>query len=472
MTINDLATVKGSQPIRVRYNTGTIFDILTGRYVTGQKGESILNGGVSGFNGFCAAPNMFKSVLMHMTGTSLIENYPMASYIPYECESSGEMARIRESSKHTAPSIYKLTPEEFLTHPNIMMTDVSNYNGTEFWALVGSLYENRLKKEKEYRLQTPFVGKEGKPIEVMSPLVISIDSLSVFSTGAVEDMSAENEIGTAGQNMRVMRGGMGKTQLLMDIPLFTARTGLIFSMTAHMGEKYSLDPYAPKINKLNFLSNHIKLKFVPEQFTYLPNNLWWVMGSAPLYKAKSKVPEYPREGEQDKENDTDLMLLTITNLRGKSGPSGLPLEIVVSQSEGFLPHLTWFRYIKEYDVENAPGYGLSGNRDWWSLDIYPDVKLSRSTVRTKLENDPLLRRAVAITGELGFIAERDHHIAEGLLCTPKELFDDLTKQGHDWKKLLSTRSVWRFDQYSNEIPFLSTLDLLRMRAGLYTPYWY
>jgi hypothetical protein len=471
-SINELGTIKGAQSIRVRYNTGSIFDILSGRYVPGAKGEMILNGGISGFNGFCAAPNMFKSVLMHMGGVCLVQNYTESTYVPFECESSGEMARIRETSKYIAPEIYAMDEDTFLEHPNIVMTDLSQYTGTEFWDMVSKIYKNRVDNIAKFTRDTPMVGKDGTRMKAKVPIHFSIDSFSAMRTEQQENMQDENDIGTSGQNMVVMRGGMGKTQLLMEIPTMVARAGMIFSTTAHMGEKFSLDPYAPKINKLNFLSTSIKLKFVPEQFTYLPNNLWWIMGAAPMYKPKSKNPEYPLDGRAESENDTDLMLLTMTNLRGKSGPSGMPTELVVSQRDGFNPSLTYFRFIKEWGEKGEIGFGLNGSRDWWELDLYPGTKLSRTTVRGLIDRDPKLRAAIHFTGDLCFMHERWHNLDRSLLCTPAELYKDLKEKGYDWDRLLATRPIWRFDQYEHPVPFLSTMDLLRMRIGSYRPYWY
>ena len=57
------------------------------------------------------------------------------------------------------------------------------------------------------------------------------------------------------------------------------------------------------------------------------------------------------------------------------------------------------------------------------------------------------------------------------MCTPKELYEDIKKLGYDWNVLLDTRGYWTIDQYTNKVPFLSTVDLLKMRKGLYTPYF-
>ena len=60
---------------------------------------------------------------------------------------------------------------------------------------------------------------------------------------------------------------------------------------------------------------------------------------------------------------------------------------------------------------------------------------------------------------------------EDLMCTPKELYEDIKKLGYDWNELLDTRGYWTLDQYKNKVPFLSTVDLLKMRKGIYKPYF-
>ena len=80
--------------------------------------------------------------------------------------------------------------------------------------------------------------------------------------------------------------------------------------------------------------------------------------------------------------------------------------------------------------------------------------------------------ACRITADLVQIKQLWHFLPDDLWCDAKTLYEDLKAQGHDWDKLLQTRGHWTFDQYTNPVPFLSTMDLLYMRKGLYTPYWY
>ena len=61
--------------------------------------------------------------------------------------------------------------------------------------------------------------------------------------------------------------------------------------------------------------------------------------------------------------------------------------------------------------------------------------------------------------------------AEGITCTPEELYNDIKALGYDWDVLLNTRGYWVIDQYENKVPYLNTLDILRMRKEKYFPYF-
>jgi len=80
---------------------------------------------------------------------------------------------------------------------------------------------------------------------------------------------------------------------------------------------------------------------------------------------------------------------------------------------------------------------------------------------------------VQITSDLLQLKTYHRHLGdEDLLCDPKELYKDLKEMGYDWDKLLDTRNWVTVDQYSDKVkPFLTTIDLLKMRKGLYKPYW-
>ena len=152
-------------------------------------------------------------------------------------------------------------------------------------------------------------------------------------------------------------------------------------------------------------------------------------------------------------------------MRGKNGLTGYTVEIVVSQSEGVLPSLTEFHYLKKRK------FGFTGNDRSYVLDLYPDCSLSRTTIRDKLDEDQRLARAMNITAEIMQIKEYWPTFDKDLWCEPKVLYEDLKKMGYDWNVLLDTRGWWTLQNDKQPIPYLSTMDLFRMRKGLYKPYW-
>lgn len=58
------------------------------------------------------------------------------------------------------------------------------------------------------------------------------------------------------------------------------------------------------------------------------------------------------------------------------------------------------------------------------------------------------------------------------ICTPRELYDDLTSMGYDMKDILhNTRGWWAPIGVHEDKKFLSTMDMLQMRTGEYVPFW-
>jgi len=320
--------------------------------------------------------------------------------------------------------------------------------------------------EKELLRETPFLERDGKPFRAMVPTFTSVDSLTKFETEDVANMLGSNELGDSGANTSYMKQGASKARFLGDLPKLISVHNNPMLMTAHIGKTIVMDPRAAPIKKLQYLKNGDTMKGVTDQFLFLTTNCWQCQNTMPLLNDLSKGPQYPASSEDNMKGDTDLNLVTLTMLRNKAGRSGLTMQILVSQEEGVLPSLTEFHYIKTNE-----SFGLGGSNQNYVVDLLPEVKLSRTVVRGKLAANPQLRRAVQICSEMCqmFMLWTD---MEKFACTPKQLYDDLIAQGHDWSVLLNTRGWWTFDNDKQPVPYLSTMDLLKMRLGEYTPYWY
>ncbi|MNY30504.1 hypothetical protein D3C86_1646150 [compost metagenome] len=98
--------------------------------------------------------------------------------------------------------------------------------------------------------------------------------------------------------------------------------------------------------------------------------------------------------------------------------------------------------------------------------------MQRTTVRGKIRDNPRLQRAMEITSELCQMENLGFIQARGYLMDPKDLYTKIKELGYDWDEILDTRGYWDFEENNNPKHFLSTLDILRMAKGEYTPYWH
>ena len=107
------------------------------------------------------------------------------------------------------------------------------------------------------------------------------------------------------------------------------------------------------------------------------------------------------------------------------------------------------------------------------LDLYPDVKLMRTTVRGICDADYLLQRAMEITSEMCQmqLIWKGDKLADKYRITPEELYTRIKDKGYDWSVLLNTRGYWVFEGSTDPLNFLSTMDLLKMANDEYHPYW-
>jgi hypothetical protein len=314
----------------------------------------------------------------------------------------------------------------------------------------------------------PFAIK-GEFYRALLPSISAIDSVSQWTSSGVEEQHDKHMVGASGNNTEAMKSGAAKSQMLMQMPALMGSTGGYVLMMAHIGDEIVMDQYAPSTKKLQQMRGNQKFKNVPEKFTFLTNNCWECMAAPPLRNKSTKGPEYPLKGVEDVEGDTDLVMVSVKNLRNKSGPTGMPFEIIVSQREGVLGPLTEFHLIKE-----MARFGLGGNDKSYYLELLPDVNLSRTTIRSKLNESAVLRRAMNITSELCQIGMYRMDIGDTPLVSAKELYEGLKAKGYDWSVLLNTRGYWMYEEdvTPQTLPFLSTLDLLRMHSGEYHPYWH
>lgn len=463
-------------------NTGSFWDLVTGNWVQGKHGDYICVGGLSYQTGIVGMGNTFKSLMMWDMELSVLNNYEVAQGNAYDTELSQQRSRPRGLAKgfsRLAAAVHDIIYDE-TTNPEgqLQMNSAAQYLGDQWYSLFAASMDEKFEKGKkevgkknpEYLLATPFVNPDGTTMYAMVPDIYAVDSFSNFLTSSVEALQDEHDIGDSKRNVEVFRGGMAKTQMMMELPVKTARGGGYIILTAHIGKEFSMDARTPPAKVLAFMKQGVKFKNVPEKFTFLVNNCWCTMSASPYHNSSSdRTPAYPRNSQDKIVGDTDLMTVMVANLRGKSGGSGTPFEVVVRQSEGVQHGLTELDFIKKYNR-----YGLDPNLQNYFLHLYPNTKLTRTTVDAKLKEDARLRRAMHITWEMCFMTYlRQDLPEEWRKVTPQELYEGLKAKGYNWDELLDTTPCWNFLEWEKvaEKKRLTTVDLIRMHLGLYHPFW-
>lgn len=450
--------------VKVSYNLGGLLDVPTGRYEVGMYGENILNGGMGSITGVTGFGNNYKTTIMDWMMLVVMSQIPKSQGGIYDTEFNVVIPRVSA----LAAAIKEFNNEDIVRNGRLQFTDKSVYLGNEWYDKWKEFVKDKEKNIASVSLDTPFIDRDGKTLFKQAiPNINIIDSFSEFETQDAANIQDENELGSSGANTLYMRQGISKTRFMQDIPKYISKSNNPMLLSVQIGKKIEMDLRAAPAKILQYLKNGDVFKGAPPKFTFLTTNCWQAANASPLINDTTKAPEYPRTPEDALKGDTDLQIVTLINLRCKYGPSGLITQLIVSQQEGVQPTLTEFHYVKSMER-----YGMGGNMQNYFMELLPEVKLSRTVVRGKIDRDAKLRRAILITAEMCQMKWLWHTLKEGYLCTPKELYDDLKAKGYDWDILLATRSWWTYENDKHPIPFLSTFDLLNMRAGTYHPYWY
>lgn len=446
---------------RPAINIGGLLDIPTGKYEQGKHGEMIMNGGLSSLTGIASRPNMFKTALAIYMLAAARRSSPGCSALTYDTEGTlNPITRLTAISKN----IKELSEINWEEDEQFMFTDLSRYTGEEFFDLFKAALADKRTNEKVHLRTSPFIDVNGKNKPYSYPTLGLIDSFSKFSISTVGETYDKHSLGDSKLNTVAMNLGRAKNMMLDQMPQLLAQTGTYCILTGHTGDVTNVEMFPTDKRQLSGLKKDTTIKGVGPSFFSLPNNVWDIISNKSMLN-RDKMPLYPLDNATAIQGDSDLREITLKNLRGKSGISDLPFILIFSQTEGFLPSLSEFHYCKER------GFGIGGNNINYYMELCPDIKLSRTTVRAKLDESEALRRACEIQSEMLQLIEFQRWTD---VPDPKTLYEDLKKMGYDWDYILNnTRNYWVCveDEPLVEKKFLSTYDILRMHKGLYKPYW-
>lgn len=468
---------KQSPYLRVNLNVGCLMDIPTGSPVKAINGQYLTNGGHNGSIIFVGPGNSYKSALAdYVNQVAAFRAHHLSPGQKYDTENNtyipGLELRLRRIVKPNEPDWFEGE------NPRWLVTEASLYKGDEWFKMAKDWMLSKKKQGASFKVDTPLINKNGKAIKILLPTFVSIDSISMFIVEAVQELYDKTDLGDAKQNMVAMNSGRFKKNMIDQLPDLLVGTNTYFTGTVHYGQAFQLDPYAPQHKPSQYSETGKKLKGVPENIMFLSTCMWLIKNVNKLhFKTDKNVQKYPLRDAGEDNNPDDLNIVTMQQWRCKTGPSGYHLEIIVSQKYGILENLTHFHFLRQHGM-----YGLTGeitgtdNFKDVSCVLLPEVKLSRTTVRSLLDENHRLSRAISICADMlqmsQYWAEHLRAIDKRLLeLTPATLYEKVKQNGYSWDMILDTRYWYSLDDTAHEQLELSTLDIMRMALGTYHPFW-
>lgn len=446
--------------IRVRLNVGMMMDILSGEYVK-QNGRYILNGGLHGTIGIAGCPNTFKSTLM-MTMTAIAVDRLLANNVPtqittYDTEDTLERQRI-QAFVDMLPTLASVNP---LVNGVWTITTKNQTNGSEWWESARKAAKMKIKSSKQLMVDTPYIDDKGNVVKVILPTFNHLDSITAFRSKDTDEIDDKAELGDAKGLMLYMKAGLAKSRFLTALSSQAERSNTYFMISAHVGDlapDMNASPYAPKVEKkMPTMRSNQRYKGVTDNFFSLLGGIWQTHRVAPLYV--DKKPMYPKDKNDTREFDTDLMCVNVQLMRSKASGDGDMIELIISKTSGFLPSLSEFHHIKTNDK-----FGLPGNDHNYVCALYPECKLNRSNIRTKLK-DVKLQRAINICSEMLQIYTLRKYTDESFRMSPEELYTSLSNKGYSWDKILTSRGWHSLGHPPKDVLTVTTMDLLAMAVG-------
>lgn len=433
-------------------NTGTMLDIANGKYVPGKEGSMVLNGGVPQTMGLAGRQQRFKSTEILSFVMNVLGRYKDAEAIVYDTESSLQKDRILNMGD---------LPVENASE-RLRVVSHAEYHTEDFIELIKEIANDKRKHAKDYTVETPILDPvTQEPISMMIPTLIVIDSWSEMRSKAVSDVMDKVHSSDPGTNMVYMTDGNIKTKVMSQIPRIASRAGIYFFFTVHIGENYTLDPYAPKNKDLPHMKSSDKLKNAGSDFSFLVSTLLEARDAKVLQNDKKEC-FYPDTFT----NSTEYSRIGNVVCRCKNNGSGTQFSHVVSQTNGIDTNLSNYDYLRTNKF-----YGLPGNHITHATSLTPQISISRTNVSKKMREDRRLARSLEILSQLCQVQQswslKDMPVPFDI--TPDRLVERLTGvTDYGIDDILESRGYWTYDK-KNTRPYLSLFDILGIVEGTYKP---
>lgn len=454
-----------SSLIPLNFNTGSLLDLGVGSFVRSFDDKHwVLDGGLSFTNAWSGRYQRFKTTLAVSMVIRSMERYPGSTMIIYDSElSNRDVRRMAEMS-----DMYYNDPEKREAHVRDLMERIVIYNVTEFESLDEFLeklkdtyYTEISNHRKDYTRETPFRDPRdpSKIRTTLIPTFVLIDSLTEATTRAALTASMDNELSSSKQNTVFMADGKAKNTMLSRMVYDAGRYGMVFVMTAQIGNKIDMSGRGlPQPKDIQFMKQADEIKGTGKKFNFLISASY-VNESAKVLLNSNKECEFPFEKGLTRAEDISEVTMVI--IRDKTKGAGDKTFPILSQSRGYDATLSNFNLLRNNGFAGIIG----GSTPRFSSALLPDVKATRNTLAKMGATDYKFYRALEIMAQLTYMHKFWN---TGKFDLPFDLpaatiAEKLVKSAAI-DDILASRGWWSYDY--QDIPYMSLLDIMEIVKGL------
>lgn len=444
----------------VSFNTGTIFDLSSGKFQPGLDGEWYLNGGLTAhINTFGAQNGHFKSTTANSYAQRSRNIYADSDMIILDDENSLDKDKAR--AERMAEELAGRNKNQIIWLKGI------DYDLETFDTWLNDLCIKKESVKKDITVKTPFFDeKTGEQLSILIPTYVFVDSLTELVCAAEEEMLDGEKapgIGNSKINTVYMADGNRKTMFIRSMRRRCQKYGIVFICTGHYDKTINMDMYAPNPKETLFGKQDWKMKGCGSKLKFLSSI--YARLQASLLVDSNKEPMYGNGMSAAK----DLHEVCVVLERCKSSNAGEMVPYVESQSEGLLNAVTNYHFLKQHEY-----YGLLGNKQKQQPFLMPDTTISRNTIREIASASAEVRRALEIAVTLCFIKTcyNTATFPYDFNIEPQKLFDQLNSDKNKSlvSDILHSRGYWTYQlpgqKNSDDLPYMSIFRIMELAKAM------
>lgn len=315
-----------------------------------------------------------NTTLVAQIAGNIIHQFPFANVIHFDCENRFDVSR--------AETITKLPPKDFNEETARYIIKNGMVGLDIIQKMITDIYKEKMKLKDQLMVDTGLTDEFGKPVMMMQPTVVIIDSITTvmaetFSPDNAKDMAKAEELRSNTEGARDAKTMKG---FFKDILPMCKEANIIIYGINHINTNMSMNSILPVAKQQNWLGQN---ESIPggKTMIYYPFNIM------KLIPKTTKVDRF-----EESIDGFDGHLVRIEPIKSSSnqsgnGANGLAFDLVFSFKQGFDPLRSMILYGKNAGL-------IEGNKNKMKFKDDPSFTFTFRDVYKEKDKYPIWKNIV------------------------------------------------------------------------------